>query len=122
MTLYNRITNSQTGEVTEVPYTPEEEAAYYELFKPKEKDFAEAIQRHIDAAAQSRQYENGIALASYDSSSIAEWAQEAQTFIEWRDSVWNYAFTELEKVKNNTRPYPTIDELISELPVIVWPQ
>lgn len=87
-----------------------------------EQDYANAIQKHIDATAQDRQYSDGISLASYDSSTNPTWAAEAQTFIAWRDQVWIYAFTELEKVKNGTRPQPSIEELLAELPSITWPQ
>lgn len=83
--------------------------------------YAKAIQEHIDAAAQSRQYANGFALASYVSSTIPTWAEEALVFVEWRDQVWVYAYTELAKVQSGARPQPTIDELVSELPQIVWP-
>lgn len=89
---------------------------------PTQTDYANAIQFTIDATAQSKQYADGISLASYDSSTNPTWALEAQTFIAWRDAVWTYAFTELEKVKNNQRPQPTIEEFISELPQIVWTQ
>lgn len=89
---------------------------------PKETDYSNAIQLHIDATAQVRQYADGISLASYDSSTNATWAAEAQTFVAWRDQVWAYAFLELEKVKNGQRPQPSIEEFLQELPVISWPQ
>lgn len=94
----------------------------WEYRLPNETEYAAAIQRHIDATAQARQYGDGISLASYDSSTNPAWAAEAQTFIAWRDAVWAYAFTELEKVKNGTRPQPSMDELLAELPSITWPQ
>lgn len=84
------------------------------------KAFALAIQRYIDATAKSKDYGDGVLLASYDSSTNATWAAEAQTFIAWRDAVWTYAFGELEKVKSNQRSQPTIAALIEELPQIVW--
>lgn len=87
-----------------------------------EQDYANAIQSHIDATAQSRQYTDGISLASYDSSTNPIWAAEAKTFIAWRDNVWVYAFAELEKVKTGTRPQPIIADFINELPSITWPQ
>lgn len=83
--------------------------------------YAKAIQEHIDATAQSRQYANGFALASYVTSTIPTWAEEALVFVEWRDQVWVYAYTELAKVQAGTRPQPSIAELIAELPAITWP-
>lgn len=84
--------------------------------------YSNAIQEHIDKTAMSKDYANGISLASYDSSTNQVWASEAQAFISWRDNVWTYAYTELEKVKNGQRPQPTIEQILSELPQIVWPQ
>lgn len=87
----------------------------------KEQEYAAAIQKHIDTIAQSKKYTDGVSLASYDSSTISSWAAEAQAFVAWRDSVWSYAFIELEKVKNGLKPQPTIEEIIAELPIITWP-
>lgn len=88
---------------------------------PTEADYSDAIQAHIDAAAQSRGYGDGYALASYASSTIQSWASEAAAFIGWRDSVWLYAYGELAKVQSGQRPKPTITGLIGELPAIAWP-
>lgn len=120
MTYINVDTNAITGEVTIREWTHEEIAAHEELCKPKEEDYSNAIQSHIDATAQSKQYADGISLASYDSSTNPTWASEAQTFIAWRDSVWTYAFTELDKVKNGIRSQPSIEDFITELPQISW--
>ena len=113
----NVIVDCVTGAITYAPLTPEQIAAS----APTEQDYSNAIQAHIDATAQSRQYANGFALASYVSSTIPTWAEEALVFVEWRDQVWVYAYTELAKVQSGARPQPTIDELVSELPQIVWP-
>lgn len=94
---------------------------FWEIETVPESEYANSIQQHIDSTAQIRQYSDGISLASYDSSTNPAWAAEAQTFVAWRDAVWVYAFTELEKVKAGTRPQPSIDELLAELPVISWP-
>ena len=86
-----------------------------------EKDYAEAIQEHVDATARAKGYADGVALAGYSTSTIPAWAAEAQTFIGWRDQVWLYAYTELAKVQGGQREVPTIAELIGELPTINWP-
>lgn len=88
---------------------------------PPLEDYTTAIQKHIDQTAQSKQYADGVSLASYVTSTIPQWAEEALIFVEWRDQVWVYAYTELAKVQSGQRPQPTIEQLISELPQIVWP-
>lgn len=85
-----------------------------------QQDYTNAIQKHLDDAAKAKQYNDALSLASYKDSSITQWASEAATFIAWRDSVWVYAYTELQKVQNQLRTQPTVEEFIQELPVIQW--
>lgn len=88
---------------------------------PTQADYSQAIQAHIDGVARSRNYADGVALASYTVSTIPAWAAEAQAFAAWRDAVWAYAYGELAKVMAGERAKPTIDVLIAELPAMVWP-
>lgn len=80
-----------------------------------------AVQAHIDATAQERQYDSGLSIATYAISAVERWAQEAAAFIAWRDSVWIYALAELDNVRAGERDQPSIDEFIAELPPLVWP-
>lgn len=88
---------------------------------PAQDDYTSAIQSVIDAAARSRNYTDGVSLASYVASTVPGWAAEAQAFVAWRDAVWFYVYNELAKVLTGQRAQPSIAELISELPAIVWP-
>lgn len=83
-----------------------------------------AIQAHVDAAAQGRDYNDGNALAGYIASTVPQWAAEALAFVAWRDEVWAYAYTELAKVTTEPpeREVPSIENFIGELPAIEWPQ
>ena len=83
--------------------------------------FAAAIQSHVDDAAKSKGYADGVALAGYSTSTIPTWAAEALAFVAWRDAVWIYAYTELAKVQGGQRTTPTVEALVAELPVVVWP-
>ena len=87
---------------------------------PTENDYRFAIQRHVDAQAQSRRYDSGNSLASYVASTNEIWAAEAQVFVAWRDAVWLYAYAELEKVMAGEREQPSVEEFIGELPPIEW--
>ncbi|MCO6386251.1 hypothetical protein [Aliihoeflea sp. 40Bstr573] len=86
-----------------------------------EDDYRRAIQRHVDATAQSRSYDNGNSLASYKDSTIAQWSDEAVAFIAWRDQVWLYAYAELDKVMAGEREQPSVEDFVRELPAIGWP-
>jgi hypothetical protein len=50
-----------------------------------------------------------------------QWKSESLAFIAWRDAVWLYSFTELSKFQNGDRQLVSIDEFLTELPVMVWP-
>lgn len=84
--------------------------------------FRWAIQGHIDATAREKNYDSGNSLASYVASTNPTWANEALVFVAWRDSVWEYSYSELDKVMSGVRPKPSVEEFILELPVIVWPE
>lgn len=86
------------------------------------EQFRATIQAHIDAAAQSRRYENGNSLATYVNSTNAQWSAEAAAFVAWRDAVWAYAYAELDKVLGGLREAPTVEGFIAELPVMEWPE
>lgn len=85
------------------------------------EQFRVAIQAHVDATAQSRRYDNGVSLASYVNSTVPQWAAEATAFVAWRDAVWAYSYAELDKVLNEEREQPTVEDFLAELPAISWP-
>lgn len=82
--------------------------------------FAAAIQAHVDATAKSKGYADGVAVVSYKFSTVPEWAAEAAAFVAWRDAVWLYAYSQMAAVQTGAREMPTIEQIISELPVIGW--
>ncbi|MGO4666578.1 hypothetical protein [Bosea sp. 2RAB26] len=83
-------------------------------------DYRYAIQAHVDATAQQRSYDSGITCASYVNSTVPAWASQAAIFVAWRDAVWAYAYSELAKVEGGQRPQPTVEAIVSELPLITW--
>lgn len=119
---------SADGEVFFHPSaTPEQRQAAQEImdsYDPSvstQSEFSTEIQKHIDATARARGYQDGFAMAGYSSSTVQAWADEANTFIAWRDAVWVYAYAQLSAVENGQRSPPaTVEEFISELPVIDW--
>lgn len=88
---------------------------------PMLDDYRRAIQSHVDATAQQRAYDSGVTCSSYVNSTNPTWAAEAAAFVAWRDTVWAYAYAELEKVEGATRPQPSVAEIVAELPAMVWP-
>lgn len=88
---------------------------------PVVDDYKAAIVTMLDATAQSRRYDNAVSIATYVGSTIPQWAAEATAFVAWRDAVWAYAYTELDKVTAAQREQPTVADLVAELPAMVWP-
>ena len=88
-----------------------------------QEDYTKAIQALFEATASSRRYEQGAtAFATYVNSKDAEWAAEAQAFVEWRDAVWRYAYDQLDLVQAGKRDQPSVEELLAELPKPNWPE
>lgn len=109
--------NALTGEWSEVDDgVPEPDPV---LPPPTLEDYTNAIQSHVDAQAKSRLYTDGNSLATYAASTIPQWADEAQAFIAWRDTVWAQVYA---LWADPPATPPTIEELISSLPVINWPE
>lgn len=81
----------------------------------------DAVQGHLDATARSHYYDGILSLASYAASNNPPFAAEGRAGADWRDAVWLHCYGVLDDVTNGLRPVPTPDELINELPVMVWP-
>lgn len=84
------------------------------------KGYEDAVQAHLDETAQSRDYDNTYTCLSYLSSTDEIWRRESNAFNAWRDQVWRKCHEILNAVMAGTKPQPTIDELIAELPAIDW--
>lgn len=84
------------------------------------KGYEDAVQKHLDATAQSRDYDNTYTCLSYLSSTDEVWHHEANVFNAWRDQVWRKCHEVLNAVLSGTLPPPTVEELIALLPEIEW--
>lgn len=109
----------------DIEMTPEEEADFLASIAsfsiPTVGDYQNAIQSLIDRTAVTKQFNDGVSLASYKDSTVPLWAAQATEFIAWRDAVWVYVYGEMSKVQLGQRPQPSIADILAELPVIQWP-
>ena len=83
--------------------------------------FTYAIQQRLDDFAKTRGYDNILSAATYATSTVAKFATEGQYAVDARDATWAKCYEILAVVEAGTRPVPTLDELLAELPALTWP-
>lgn len=92
-----------------VEKSPSEVEAEYMLY----------LEDYYDSVAQSKRYDNRFSFAiraGYPS----PFQQEAQTFASWMDNCNHQAYQILQAVLQGLRDIPSKEELLQELPQIVW--
>ena len=77
--------------------------------------FEAAVQSELDADAVAKGYDNILSACSY-ASSPNPFQNEGKLFVTRRGNAWAYCYAELAKVQNGSRPMPTIEQIIEELP------
>ena len=109
--------------------TIEDKGKYYEVVEiPAHVPTAEeiqaqltaAVQAYMDSTVQTRGYDNIHTACSYANSTDHIFAAEGQACLQWRDMVWRKCYDILAEVQAGKRAIPTVEELIAELPVLVW--
>lgn len=115
----NTATHIINGEpVTIIPGPPEP-------IPPTEQEIiaglVDAVQKHLDATARTRNYDGILSLCTYATSNDAIFAAEGQAGVVWRDACWRYSYQVMADIKAALRTIPTPDELVAELPEMVWP-
>ena len=84
-------------------------------------EFTYAIQQRLDDFSRTRGYDNILSAATYATSTVAKFATEGQYAVDARDATWSKSYEILAAVEAGTRPVPTLDELLAELPALTWP-
>jgi len=83
-----------------------------------ERDFTLYVQSVLDSKAQEKGYDNIVSACSY-AAGVNPFQAEGLKFLEWRAAVWTKCYEVLAEVNANTRPVPSVEELIAELPSYV---
>lgn len=80
-----------------------------------------AIQSYLDKEAQAHFYDGILSLCSYATSTNLKFGPEGQAGVVWRDDCWSVGYAVLAECEAGTRAIPTVDELLAEMPAMVWP-
>ena len=110
--------------------TIEDKGDYYEVVEiPVHVETAEEIQKRLtdgvqnwmDTKVQERNYDNvHTCVGTYLYSPIEKFRLEAEAVRDWVSYVWEKCYEILAQVEVGERDIPTLEEVISELPVLVW--
>lgn len=79
-----------------------------------------ALDAHIDGVAKAKGYDSRITAAlraGYNN----PWQAEGAAFGSWMDTCYAKANEIQAAVEAGERPVPTVEELIAEMPEMVWP-
>lgn len=79
-----------------------------------------ALEAHYDATAQTRHYDNRLTCA-LRSGYPGPFQAEGAAFGTWMDTCNAYGYQVIADVEAGKRPIPTAEELVAEMPEMVWP-
>ena len=85
------------------------------------KNYVNTVQAVMDFESQTHGYDNIFTACTYATSTSDRLRAEGQACVAYRDQVWETCYGILAAVQFGTLPAPTIDGLVAELPVMVWP-
>lgn len=75
-----------------------------------------AIQQMLDTKAQEYRYDNMMSVRSYVGY-VNPFQEEAQGMAIWASNCWVKAGQIEDEVLAGTRPMPTVDEVLAEMPI-----
>ena len=92
---------------------------------PTEEEIQAQLERGVEAWMNTVVAERGYdsidtCIARYTDSPNPKYAQEAKAVKNWNTLVWDKCWDILKEVKEGKRAIPTLEEVIAELPVLVW--
>lgn len=95
--------------------------------------YTAAVQAHLDAVALGRDYDDMKSCVTYADADpaptgnavidalTARFKADGVAARNWRSLVWATCYALLAEIRAETRPVPSVDELIAELPTLTWP-
>ena len=84
-------------------------------------EIVDAVQNRLDAFAQTRNYDGILSACTYATSTVPKFAAEGQYAVNARDATWATCYQIMTAVQEGQRPLPTAEPVLSELPLLSWP-
>ena len=82
----------------------------------------QAAQQRLDAFARTRAYDGILSAATYATSAVPKFAAEGQYAVQARDASWAACYQIMADVQAGLRAMPSVEQVLSELPTLEWPQ
>lgn len=82
--------------------------------------FITSVQNLLDTKAEERGYDNIVSACSYAGYNNP-FRAEGEAYGIWRANCWQVGYQILAEVEAGTRPMPTIEEVLAEMPLLVLP-
>lgn len=82
----------------------------------------QAVQQRLDDFARTRAYDGILSAATYATSAVPKFAAEGQYAVQARDATWAACYQIMADVQAGTRAMPSVEQVLSELPTLEWPQ
>ncbi len=95
------------------------------IYIPTEAEIQDQLEKGIEAwmntVVAEKHYDSiDTCIARYTDSPNPKYAAEAKAVKDWNTEVWDKCWGILAEVKAGTRGIPTLEEVIAELPKLVW--
>jgi hypothetical protein len=83
-------------------------------------EYRQAIKQLLYNKAQEKDYDSEQSIASYATSTNEDWKSEAQQFVQWRDTVYEYSLGVLSDVQAELIEPPTMHDFLKDVPDFNW--
>lgn len=85
-------------------------------------EYEYGIEELMEQTAQAKGYKSADRCMNYGNSTNNSWKAEADAFVAWRDDMFATCYQIMGEAEAGARDVPTVQELLDELPEMVWPE
>lgn len=118
---YDTHERKEHWEATQRPYITYPNKPAEEVRRIKIAQFVQAMEGHYDAVAQVKKYDNRLT-CTLRAGYAGPFQSDGIAFAQWMDSINVYGYQVMAEALAGTRPMPTVEAFIAELPPMVWPE